>query len=52
MINLHVLGDFDFRPIFEGFLEGDFFIFFAFFTMQISKNFFEQQKIRFWKKVL
>ena len=59
MINLHVFGDFDFRPIFGGFLEGlgtsklvIFSYFFAFFTMQISKIFFEQQKIRFWKKVL
>ena len=29
---------------------GDFFTFFAFFTMQISKPFFGRQKIRFLKK--
>ena len=55
MINLRVFGDFDFRPIFGGFLEGletsKFIIFsfvshlFAFFTMQISKPFFERPKM-------
>ena len=54
MINLHVFGDFDVRPIFGGPGDlniGDFLSFFAFFFIQISKPFFGRPKMRFLAKI-
>ena len=54
MINLHVFGDFDFRPIFGGFLEGlgssklvIFSPFLHFFSLKFRSLFLDGQKCDF-----
>ena len=59
MINLRVFGDFDFRPIFGGFLEGlgtskfvIFSLFSYFLPCKFRSLFLHGQKCDFWAKML